>query len=339
MSLKPLAIGVVGATGVVGQEFLTLLQERDFPVRELRPFASERSQGKEVELQGRHWPLRTLQPGGFEGLDLVFFSSGDDISREWAPQAVAAGAYAVDNSAAFRMNPEIPLVVPEVNGDQLNSLSGPCIIANPNCSTIQLVMVLKPLARDFGLESVQVASYQAVSGAGLAGQQELLEQTQQRMSGQGKLTAGSTFSHPIAFNCLPHIGSFNAEGFSSEEMKIMRESKKILGLPDLSVSAFTVRVPTLNGHSEALWLNLKKPAQRPEILHSLEQMPGLQVMDNLEENLFPTALMASGTDPVYVGRIHQDLDSPQRWLMWVVADNLRKGAALNGLQIAEQIFT
>ncbi len=334
-----LRVGVVGATGMVGQEFLKILEQRRFKLSELRPFASERSEGQSVAFQEKTWTLQSLKPNCFEGLDLVFFSSGDEISRQWASEAVSSKAYAIDNSAAFRLDAEVPLVVPEVNGATLSSLTEPCIIANPNCSTIQLVVALNPLRHDFGLESVQVASYQAVSGAGVAGQSELLNQSQAWLKGETQPSPGPTFSHPIAFNCIPHIGSFNQDGYSSEEMKIIRETKKILDLPHLSVSAFTVRVPALNGHSEAVWVTLQKPADRNQIVESLRAQEGLEILDDLNQNLFPTAVQASGTDPVYVGRIHRDLDRPERWLMWVVADNLRKGAALNGVQIAERLFT
>lgn len=331
---KNLKIGVVGATGMVGQTFMKILKERNFPIGELRPFASEASLGKKIDLAGKSWDLQVLKEGCFEGLDLVFFSSGDEISLEWAPKAVAAGAFAVDNSAAFRMNPEYPLVVPEVNGHLLNP-SQPTIIANPNCSTIQLVVALKPLNDQFGLESVKVSSYQAVSGAGQAGHDELITQTSQHQSPVEPVT----FQKQILFNCIPQIGSFNADGFSSEEVKIMKETKKILGLPELRVSAFTVRVPALNSHSEAVWVKLKKEASRSEVLQALKNGQGMVVNDSLAHGEYPTALECSGSDPVFVGRIHQDLDSERMWMMWVVADNIRKGAALNGIQIAEALFS
>lgn len=333
---KKLKIGVVGATGMVGKSFMQTLEERRFPVAELRPFASENSLGKSIRLQGQDYPLQVLKPGCFEGLDLVFFSSGDDISKEWAPVAEKAGAWAVDNSAAFRMNPDYPLVVPEVNGDLLARSPKPTIVANPNCSTIQLVVTLNPLMQKFGLESVRVASYQAVSGAGQAAYDELLEQVR----GYDGTTAprAVNFAHPIAFNCIPQIGSFNDQGFTSEEVKIMKETRKILRNSEIKVSAFTVRVPVLNGHAEAVWVTLKKDVTREEILNVLSNAEGVVVQDDPKSSVYPQQRLASGQDPVYVGRIHQDLDDPKTWLMWVVADNIRKGAALNGIQIAERIF-
>lgn len=330
-----LKIGVVGATGMVGQAFMNILEERQFPVAELRPFASENSLGKKIQLAGQEWPIQILKPGCFAGLDLVFFSSGDEISREWAPQAVAAGAFAVDNSAAFRMDPETSLVVPEVNGHLLSAEAKPQIIANPNCSTIQLVVALKPLADKFGLREVRVSSYQAVSGAGLDGYNELLNQTQDY---QSENPAKKVFPHTILFNCIPQIGSFTDEGYCSEEVKIMKETRKILGLPDLKVSAFTVRVPALNAHSESVWVTLQKEVSRQDIVRTMEGFEGLIVQDEPQKSLYPTAKEVSGKDPVYVGRIHRDLEDPKTWLMWVVSDNIRKGAALNGIQIAERIF-
>lgn len=332
---KNLKIGVVGATGMVGQTFMNILEERKFPMAELRPFASEASAGKKIEVQGQEWTVQALKSGCFEGLDLVFFSSGDYISKEWAPQAAKSGAFAVDNSAAFRMDPEIPLVVPEVNGHLVNSKSKPQIIANPNCSTIQLVVALKPLADQFGLEEVRVSSYQAVSGAGLAGYDELLAQTADYKNPHPKATA---FPHPILFNAIPQIGSFNDSGFCSEEVKIMKETRKILGLPELKVSAFTVRIPALNAHSESVWVTLKEKVDRPKVLESLKNFKGLVVQDETQKSVYPTPRAVSGQDPVFVGRIHRDPENPYLWLLWVVSDNIRKGAALNGLQIAEHIF-
>lgn len=328
---KALKVGLVGATGVVGETFINILEEYAQPIAELRPFASQNSLGINIELAGQKWPVQILKPGCFEGLDMVFFSSGDDISKEWAPEAVRAGAFAIDNSNAFRMNPEISLVVPEVNGNLLNENSKAQIIANPNCSTIQLVVVLKPLMDKFGLEDVTVSTYQAVSGAGLPGYEELLTQTKNFQQSDHELKA---FSKQILFNCIPQIGSFGDDGFSTEESKIMNESAKILALPNLKISAFAVRVPALNSHSEAVWVTLKQEATREQIVSALGNAEGIAVLDQD----FPTALEVSGEEPVFVGRIHQDRSNKKRWLMWVVSDNLKKGAALNGLQIAERIF-
>lgn len=335
-------VGIVGATGMVGEVFLDLLQQRKFPVKTLKLFASERSTGQTREFRGQKIAIETLSADGFKGLDLVFFSSGDDISLEWAPRAVAAGAIAVDNSAAFRMAEDKALVVPEVNGHHLKKAGAgkpgiPQLIANPNCSTIQLVVALNPLLRDFGLESVHVATYQAVSGAGRAGQEELAGQIK-NWSPQGNPPSAQTFPHPIALNCIPEIGSFQDNGFCSEELKIMRETKKILGDSSFRVSAFTVRVPVWNSHSEAVWVRLKKTVDRETLLKSLRSQTGLIVQDDPKKHVYPLAAEIDGQDPVAVGRIHQDLEDPQTWLLWIVSDNLRKGAALNGLQIAERIF-
>jgi aspartate-semialdehyde dehydrogenase len=328
---RPLKVGLVGATGVVGETFINILEEHAQPIAELRPFASEKSLGLNIELAGKKWPVQVLKQGCFDGLDMVFFSSGDDISKEWAPEAVKSGAFAIDNSNAFRMDQGINLVVPEVNGNLLNADSKAQIIANPNCSTIQLVVVLKPLLDKFGIEDVTVSTYQAVSGAGLPGYEELLSQTKNFQQADHEPKA---FSKQILFNCIPQIGSFGLDGFSTEESKIMNESVKILSAPDLKVSAFTVRIPALNSHSEAVWVTLKKEVSREEVVNALGTFEGIAVLDND----FPTAIEVSGEDPVFVGRIHQDRHNKKRWLMWVVSDNLKKGAALNGLQIAEKIY-
>lgn len=335
MASKVPRIGVVGATGMVGQAFMRILEERNFLFEELRPFASENSLGRKLSLRGREWPLQTLKPGCFDGLDLVFFSSGDEISREWAPLAVQAGAFAIDNSAAFRMDPTKHLIVPEVNGHLLKKGMNPDVIANPNCSTIQLVVALKPLQREFGLEEVRVSSYQAVSGAGQAAYEELIDQVRDF---ENPRPAAKNFPHPILFNVIPQIGSFNEEGFCSEEAKIMKETRKILEQPELMVSAFTVRVPVLNAHSEAVWVTLKKETTREQVLDVLSRGEGLVVQDDPLRSVYPLARDVSGKDPVYVGRIHRDPENARLWLLWVVADNIRKGAALNGLQIAERLF-
>ncbi len=331
---RKLKVGVVGATGMVGQTFMNILAERDFPISELRPFASENSLGKKIELQGTAWPVQVLKEGCFDGLDLVFFSSGDDISKEWAPKAVKSGAFAVDNSAAFRMDPNTVLIVPEVNGHLINKDSKPQVIANPNCSTIQLVVALKPLLDKFGLEEVRVSSYQAVSGAGQGGYDELIDQT----SNHKNEPKSSTFPHPILFNAIPQIGSFNDDGYCSEEVKIMKETRKILEQDKLKVSAFTVRIPALNAHSESVWVTLKTEASRDQIMTALGSFDGLVLQDDPKNSVYPLARDVSGKDPVYVGRVHRDVENPKMWLMWVVSDNIRKGAALNGIQIAEKIF-
>lgn len=329
---RSLKVGLVGATGMVGETFINMLDEHQFALEELRPFASEKSAGQKIELVNKEWTVQVLKPGCFNDLDMVFFSSGDEISKEWAPQAVKAGAFAIDNSNAFRMDQGIHLVVPEANGHLVSSDSKPQIIANPNCSTIQMVVALQPLKERFGIDEVTVASYQAVSGAGLPGSEELIQQTQNYEQTEHVPQA---FAKQILFNCIPQIGGFLEDGFCTEESKIMNETRKIMDLPNLKISAFTVRIPALNSHSEAVWVTLKKETTREELLAALKEGEGLVVF----EDGYPTAIEASGQDPVYVGRIHRDRYNPKRWLMWVVADNLKKGAALNGLQIAERIFS
>ncbi len=337
---RKINIGVVGATGVVGETFLSLIDERDFPAGDIRLFASEASKGTTRKCMNRDVEVQTLQDGCFDGLDLVFFSSGEEISEVWAPKAVAAGAMAVDNSSAFRMNDKFPLVVPEVNGDLLPLPSKPTIIANPNCSTIQLVVALAPLAKKYGLKAVRVASYQSVSGAGRNGIEELFASTRQALEGEEMKPA--TFPASIAFNCIPQIGSFDDEGFSTEETKIMNETCKILRLPDLPVSAFTVRVPTMNSHAEVAWVTLNSDqVSQTEIEQTLSAMPGLELgspVKGPDATTYPMQNNVSGRDPVYVGRVHRDRADKATWLMWIVSDNLRKGAALNGIQIAERIF-
>lgn len=333
--MKKLKIGVVGATGMVGQVFMTLLEERSFPLAELRPFASEASLGKKVKCQNKEWACELLKPKCFDGLDIVFFSSGDDISKEWAPEAVRSGAYAIDNSAAFRMSPDHALVVPEVNGDLVKAMKGPQIIANPNCSTIQLVVALKPLQEKFGIEEVRVSSYQAASGAGLAAYEELLSQAHDYKNPNPKPVH---FVHPILFNVIPQIGSFDDEGFTSEEKKIQNETKKILRQPDLKVSAMAVRVPVLNAHSESVWVTLNRDISRDDMVNALSHTEGLVVQDEPKKSVYPMPRDVSGKDPVYVGRIHRDPENKRLWLMWVVSDNIKKGAALNGIQIADLLI-
>ena len=291
-----------------------------------------RSKGSKLFLAGHEWTVQTLSPNCFDGLDMVFFSSGDDISAEWAPQAVQSGAFAIDNSDAFRKDKNIFLIVPEVNGSLLNKNSKPQIISNPNCSTIQLAIALKPLSDKYGIDEVIVSTYQAVSGAGLPGYEELLQQTK---NFQIPEQTAEVFPRQILFNCIPQIGLFDDDGFCTEELKIMTETPKILNLPDLKVSAFTVRIPALNSHSEAVWVTLQQTADRTELLKTMDDFPGLAMMDQD----YPTALEVSGEEPVFIGRVHQDLHNSKRWKMWIVSDNLKKGAALNGLQIADLIFS
>lgn len=349
MNASKINIGIVGATGVVGETFLLLMAERDFPAGQVRLFASEASRGVLKKFNNQEIEVEVLKHGCFDGLDIVFFSSGDDISKEWAPHAARAGAIAIDNSAAFRMFPEVLLCVPECNGSLLPKLQvgqtpgqQAQIIANPNCSTIQLVVALQPLVNDFGIRSVRVASYQSVSGAGKLGIEELINQTKIALEGETP-EKGSTFPKAIAFDSIPQIGSFQKAGpfagFCTEEIKIMQETRKILRLEQLKISASTVRVPTLNSHAENVWVTLDRPATSPEVIEAcLSKAAGLQIFKTEEGPDYPTQAFASGQDPVFVGRIRRDPIEENSYLLWVVADNLRKGAALNGIQIAETIY-
>ena len=330
---RMLNIGVVGATGMVGNAFIKILEQKKFPLSQLKLFASPKSKGTQLQFRNQSITVNVLKEDCFKGLDVVFFSSGNANSKQWAPIAVKEGAYAIDNSSAFRMSPQVPLIVPEVNGHILKQKTDPELIANPNCSTIQMVLVLGPLQKLFGIESVKVATYQSVSGVGKAGVDELENQTQAVLNNQ-KITS-DVFPHQIAFNCIPQIGDFESSGFCTEEIKMINETRKILENTHLSISAFTVRVPALNSHSEALWVTLNTSVKKQDILKALESAPGVTLMD---EKCYPHAVQASNTDPVYVGRVHKELDDPKTWMFWVVSDNIRKGAALNGLQIAEQIF-
>lgn len=327
-------IGILGATGLVGQTFLSLLKDSPIPLNKLYLFASEKSQGQKIPFtskDGRRLDstVEVLNEDHFKDLDLLFIATGNDLSLRWSPIAVKHNCYVVDNSSAFRMHPECALVVPEVNFESAK-LNKPQIIANPNCSTIQLTLPLKALANDYQIKSVKVASYQSVSGAGKEAQLELLEQAKD----PEKTFTPVNFTHPIAYNTIPQIGGFLDDGFCSEEDKIMMETRKILNLPDLNISAFTVRVPSLNGHAEVLWIELDQVVTKKQILKSLSQIENLVVSGDS----YHVVREVSGQKEVFVGRLHQDRFNPNTWIMWVVADNLLKGAAWNALQIAELLF-
>ncbi len=341
---KELKIGLVGATGLVGQIFLQALSEREasekIKINELRPFASEQSLGKKISFLGQELPIQTLSDGCFKGLDFVFFSGGNEVSRIWAPKAVQEGAWAIDNSSEFRMNPNIELIVPEVNGDNLKNYKSPQVIANPNCSTIQLVVLLKPLLDHFGLEQVIVSTYQASSGAGREPQQELLDHMRRypyESEGLDPQNKSDYFGQSLCLNVMPMISSVEASGFTGEELKVINESKKILNHKFL-ISAFAVRVPVLNVHSEAVWVRFNKMISKEQMFLALQNAKGLKLIDSNQNVDMPTPLTVTGKEEVYVSRVHQDIDDPSTWIFWVVADNLRKGAATNGIQIAEMIM-
>ena len=329
-------VAVVGATGAVGEQMLEVLERRDFPVGKLLPLASARSVGKEVTFRGEAYPVRELTAQSFAGVDLALFSAGASVSRDFAPAAAAAGAWVVDNTSHFRMHDDVPLVVPEVNPGHLKDAPRR-IIANPNCSTIQMVVALEPLHRAAGMKRVVVSTYQAVSGAGRRAMEELEAQARAFAAGE-PLPAPDKFPHPILFECLPHIGAFLESGDTVEEQKMVQETRKIFGLPHLAVTATTVRVPVMVGHSEAVNVETERalPADRAREL--LAAAPGVELLDEPAAARYPLARPAAGTDPVYVGRVRQDPSVPHGLNMWVVADNLRKGAALNAVQIAELLF-
>ncbi len=335
---KKLNVAVVGATGIVGQEFIRLLEEKSFPVDTLKLFASEKSAGDEIKFQSRKIKVEVLKTGCFKNIHCAFFSAGNPISKEWGPIAVQEGAFVIDNSSAFRMDKKTSLIVPEVNGDLIpKNLSKPELIANPNCSTIQLVVALEPLHNSFGLKNVTVATYQSVSGAGREGIDELKNQAKAFLQNEKEI-APTTFAHPIAFNNIPQIDKFDESGFTLEELKVMNETKKIMGLPQLDISATAVRTPTLNSHSEAVWIEIEKLVDRKEIITCLKNAPGITIQDDPKNQIYPLARTSSGKDDVFIGRIRRDIVNPKRWLFWVVSDNVRKGAALNGIQIAQRLF-
>lgn len=332
--MQTIRIGIVGATGVVGETFLQLMEEKKTPVKELRLFASPNSKGKTVSACGHEVVLDVLHDGCFDGLDVVFFSSGDDISAQWAPKAAQAGAYAIDNSAAFRMDETTALVVPEINFHHIKEPATKQIIANPNCSTIQLVMALNAL-KPFGMTDIRVASYQAVSGAGRDAINDLKNQSQQTLNNEDP-QPGQVFQRPIGFDCHPMIGSLDEDGFCSEENKIVRETKKILDLPELKVSAFTVRIPTLNSHAEAAWVTFDKEVTREQIKEAFTAQSGVQFMDDNSD--FYSLSQANSQDDSLVSRLRQCRDQENTWMFWVLADNIRRGAASNGYFIAEKLF-
>lgn len=334
--MRKINVGIIGATGAVGTEFIKLLEQRQFPVAQLRLFASDQSVGKQLQACGATRAVEKCDPENFKGLDLIFVAGGDDLSRELSPVAAKMGAFVVDNSAAFRMDEQTPLVVPEVNGALVRGGRTPRIIANPNCSTIQLVLVLAALQKVGELESVQVATYQSVSGAGTPGVHELRAARDAFVRG-GEVGA-HVFPHPILDNCIPQIGSFNELGLTSEEEKIRKETKKILNLPHLPVSVFAVRVPVQFSHSEAVWAQFKSEIGLVQVSEAINQFAGLALVNDWSKAQYPLAMTATGKDETYVGRLHLDPENKRMLKFWVVSDNLRKGAALNGIQIAETIF-
>jgi aspartate-semialdehyde dehydrogenase len=324
-------VAVVGATGQVGTLMLALLRERAFPAREIVPFASERSVGRELE--GADAPVQPLSEESIQGFDIALFSAGGSTSGEWAPRFVQAGAVVIDNSSRWRMQPDVPLVVSEVNPDALASHRG--LIANPNCSTMQMVVALKPLYDEAGIERLVISTYQAVSGTGKQAVDELLDQSHALLH-ERDIQAPSSYAHQIAFNALPHAGSFApGDDHTDEERKLINETRKILGDPRISISATCVRVPVVNGHSEAVNVQTRAELTPERARELLESAPGVRVLDDPAAALYPLAIEATGSDEVFVGRIRRDPGHERALDLWVVADNLRKGAATNAVQLAE----
>ena len=330
---QKLTVAVAGATGAVGREMLKTLEQRNFPATDVIALASSRSAGNTVPFQGRDLLVQELTEKSFEGVDIAIFSAGGGTSQKYAPHAVKSGCVVVDNSSAWRMDDRCPLVVPEVNADALEKHGG--IIANPNCSTIQMVVALKPLHDAAKIRRVVVSTYQAVSGAGQKGVDELEKQVRQMFNGQEP--DPQAFAYQIAFNCIPHIDVFLDNDYTKEEMKMVHETVKIMGDPGIRVTATTVRVPVFYGHSEAVNIETEKKLTAKEARVLLARAPGIQVVDNPKENLYPMPIDAAGEDEVFVGRIREDETIANGLNMWVVSDNIRKGAALNAVQIAEAL--
>ena len=334
---------VVGATGAVGSEILAILNGSDWPVDELVPVATARSAGRRLPFRGTEVEVVALSEDVFDGADVALFDVPDDVSEQWAPIAVSKGAVVVDNSAAWRMHPEVPLVVPEANADAVHNRPRG-IIASPNCTMLALVVPVAALHRAAGLRRLILSSYQAASGAGKGGTDELFDQLQQAVKDPENVTAGlgrdvlepgEVFPHPLALNVIPQIGSVRENGYTGEELKVGDETRKVLGLPDLPVTATCVRVPTVIGHGVSVHAEFDRPVAVDEARRLLLGAPGVEVMDDTANSVYPTPLHAAGRDPSYVGRIRADLNDPNAINFFCVADNLRKGAALNTVQIAQ----
>ena len=335
-------VAIVGASGAVGRTLLQVLAQRNFPVTELRGFSSPRSRGKSFEFGGQSKALQILEPGCFNGIQFAFFDASDAVSREWVPEAAKAGAWVVDNSGAFRMEPDVPLLVPEVNGHLIRARAMRTgsltprerILAGPNCSTVQLTLPLQVLQTGWGLRRVVVSTYQSTSGAGTRAIDELNQQVRARLDGKSGIR--EVFPREIAFNTIPQVGGLNQEGDSSEEVKIVEESRKILGLPHLRISATAVRVPTWIGHSESVNVELERGFDLEEVRSALKSFPGISI--SAGHDTYPTATDFAGRDEVAVGRLRRDPTVDHGLNFWVVSDNLRKGAALNAVQIGETIL-
>ena len=328
-------VAVLGATGLVGREMLYTLEQRKFPVSELVPLASPRSAGKKVVFNGEEITVRPVAEDSFKSVDVALFSAGGKTSKQWAPVAAASGAVVVDNSSAWRMDPEVPLIVPEINAGDVALAKNKGIIANPNCSTIQAVVVLYPLHQAAGLEYVNISTYQSVAGTGKAAIESLRDGAKAAIKGEDY--KDGVYPHGIAFNLLPHIGAFDEEGISEEEWKMVNESRKIMHLPSLRVSGITVRVPIFRCHGESVTAQFARPLCPDEAREILKKAPGVVVRDDPRNAEYPLPSDTAGKDGVYVGRIRRDTGLENALAMWIVGDNLRKGAALNAVQIAEKL--
>lgn len=330
--MKAYNVAIVGATGLVGREFIKVLEQRNFPMSSIRLCASDRSAGKKLFVGHQEIEVEETNSESFQHIDIALFSAGSETSRHFSPIAAQAGALVIDNSAAFRMEPNVPLVVPEVNPEDIEKHQG--IIANPNCSTIQMVVALYPLHAVNPIKRIIVTTYQSVSGTGAAAMEELTTQTKLVLEGQN--TIPHVYPHQIAFNLLPEIDVFLANGYTKEEWKMVEETRKIMHAPDIAISATCVRVPVYIGHSEAINVEFTHPMTPDEARYILAHAPGVKVVDDPSVSLYPQPWTAAGTDDVFVGRIRADSSNANGLVMWVVADNLRKGAALNAVQIAEE---
>jgi aspartate-semialdehyde dehydrogenase len=333
MTTKSVHVAVAGATGAVGNQMITCLEESNFPLKSLKLLASKRSAGRRLRFRGDLLAVEEMTPDSFKGVDVALFSAGGGTSKEFAPIAADAGCVVVDNSSAWRMDPEVPLVVPEVNPHAIKDYTNKGIIANPNCSTIQMVVALNPIHKDCGIKRIVVSTYQAVSGTGKKAIDELFDQTRAMIHFLDYTTA--VYPHRIAFNCLPHIDVFLENGYTKEEMKMLNETRKIMEDDSIAVTATTVRVPVFYGHCEAVNIETSRHITAEQVRELLSSAPGVKVMDDPGKNVYPLATDAAGQDLTFVGRIRQDESIANGINMWIAADNVRKGAATNTVQIAE----
>ncbi|MDI9442093.1 MAG: aspartate-semialdehyde dehydrogenase [Bacillota bacterium] len=336
--MKAFNVAILGATGMVGQELLDILVEREFPIKNLTLLSSPRSAGTRVLVGGKEYAVQEVSAEGFRDVDIAFFAAGGSVSKEWAQVAVDVGALVIDNTSAFRLRDDVPLIVPEINGDEVLNHQG--IISNPNCSTIIMALVLKPILDRAGIKRVVVSTYQAVSGAGGRAMDELRRQTEDYVMGRELEAhilpfAGGDKHYPIAFNLLPQIDDFSEEGYTLEEWKMVRETQKLFGDPDFRVTPTTIRVPVMRSHSESINVETVEPLSPEECRELLANAPGVEVIDDISKQEYPMPLFTSNQDAVYVGRIRRDLTVENGLNLWVVGDQIRKGAALNAVQIAE----